>query len=54
MEVLEEYEKKGKIVVVFQNALSPDTNRILDHKLDFESDDYAENVGETLALEGLI
>ena len=51
MEVLEEYEKNGKIVGVSPNALSPDTNRILGHKLDFESDEYAEDVGETPAPE---
>ena len=51
MEVLEKYDTNGKIIGVSPNALSPDTNRILGHKLDFESDEYAENLGETPAPE---
>ena len=51
MDVLEEYDVNGKIIGVPPNALSPDTNRILGHKLDFESDDFAENVDETPAIE---
>ena len=51
MDVLEEYDVNGKIIYVPPNALSPDTNKVLGHKLDFESDDYAENVGKTPAIE---
>ena len=31
--------------------MSPNTNRILGHKLNFDSEEYAENVGETPALD---
>ena len=50
MDALEEFES-GKVVSVSANDLSPDTNRILGHKLNFDSEEYAENVGETPALD---
>ena len=31
--------------------MSPDTNRLLGHKLNFESEEFAENAGETHALD---
>ena len=51
MEALEEHFTNGKVVSVSANDLSPDTNRILGHKLNFDSEEYAENAGETPALD---
>ena len=51
MEALEEHFTNGKVVSVSAKDLSPDTNRILGHKLNFDSEEYAENVGETPALD---
>ena len=51
MDALEEHFESGKVVRVSANDLSPDTNRILGHKLNFDSEEYAEKEGETPALD---
>ena len=51
MEALEEHLTIGKVVGIPPTELSPDTNRVLGHKLNFESEEFAENEGETTALD---
>ena len=51
MEALEEHLTIGKVVGISPTELSPDTNRLLGHKLNFESEEFAENAGETHALD---
>ena len=51
MEALEEHLTIGKVVGIPPTELSPDTNRVLGHKLNFESEEFAENEGETTSLD---
>ena len=51
MEALEEHLTIGKVVGIPPTELSPDTNRVLGHKLNFESEEFAENQGETTVLD---
>ena len=51
MEALEEHLTIGKVVGISPTELSPDTNRLLGHKLNFESEEFEENAGETTALD---
>ena len=51
MEALEEHLTIGKVVGISPTELSPDTNRLLGHKLNFESEEFAVNVGETPAVD---